>query len=152
MSLLNDWRTISLSTLPVVPLSPSEQRALGAGPPAGWEWGHLTVSSQWATSPCKSLLKSYSLQWTGAWKPINKLQYCGLTSEWRVWARGQRAVQLCAFACVSACLDTVWMSNPVKRGVCLSGGGGVRKREHEATWRMESIQKCVEIVLIFHKR
>lgn len=66
-------------------LSSPQHRAMGTHPLAGWEWGHLTVSSQWATSPRESLLKS--MQWTGAWKRINKLHWHDVTSERRKRAR-----------------------------------------------------------------
>lgn len=83
---------------------------MGKGPLAGWERGHLTVSSQWAASPFKSLLKSVN------WGMKAYQRAAVLRSDQRAACMGRRGVQLCA------CLDTVWMSSPVRRGGCWRWG------------------------------
>lgn len=101
--------------------SSPQHRAMGTHPLAGWEWGHLTVSSQWAMSPRESLVKS--MQWTGAWKRINNLHWHGVTSEWRPRART-------GLNCVCA-----WTAG-VCWGTCVSGVGvGVLGREEGGRWK-----------------
>lgn len=112
------------SPLYLLCLISSEQRAMGKGPLAGWERGHLTVSSQWAASPFKSLLKSVN------WGMKAYQRAAVLRSDQRAACLGRRGVQLCV------CLDTVWMSSPLRRGGCWRWGvlGRWSMKPHEG-WR-----------------
>lgn len=112
----------------------SEQWAMGKVPLAGWERGHLTVSSQWAASPYKSPLKS--VNWS--MKAYQRAVAAVLWFDQRAACMGQRGVQVCA------CLDTVWMSNPVRQGG-LEGKGvfgrwGIKPHER---WRAS--KKCAKL-------
>lgn len=122
------------------PSAPSAQ-SLGSGAP-GW----LGMGPSNCVKPMGSISLQESTEvlliavnW--GMKAHQQAAVLALTSKWCAWPRGipssmcARVYAVCVRVCV---LHTVWMSNPVRRGVCL--GRGVKRREHNAMRRMESIQ------------